>query len=252
MSIQKPMLIHLPHSSLYVPEDVRSSILLSDTELEQEMLMLTDRYTDELFDFPSIQCHKNMVNRIIFDPERFRSDSDEVMAGFGMGALYTRTLDGRTIRRLTDEQREELLRRFYDPYHLELGEKVQKLLEGFEKCLILDGHSFPQVPLAVELDKNPDRPDICVGTSEFHTPGVLSDLIEAFVRRNGMSVKFNSPFAGTMVPMKYYLKDKGVMSVMIEINRKLYMNEETGEKGPGFDAVKDFIHGLIREILKVL
>ena len=248
----KSMLIHLPHSSLHVPSDIRNDILLSDPELEQEMLQMTDRYTDQLFDCTDVEKHKSMVNRIVFDPERFRSDSDEEMARVGMGAIYSRALDGRVLRELTDERREELMQKLYDPYHAELENKTQRLLELFGKCLILDGHSFPQIPLSFELDKNPDRPDICIGTSEFHTPSDLCNLIVGYVKRNGLSVRINSPFAGTMVPMKYYLKDKRVSSVMIEVNRKLYMNEVTGEKSPDFDAVKGLINGLLQEIKKFI
>ena len=63
-----------------------------------------------------------------------------------------------------------------------------------------------------------------------------------------MSVKLNSPFAGTMVPMKYYMKEERVSSVMVEVNRRLYMDEATGEKGPDFEKIKAVIHSLIREL----
>lgn len=250
--MMKPMLIHLPHSSLNVPSDIRKGILLTDEELELEMLMLTDRYTDQLFDCSEVVIHRNVVNRIVFDPERFRSDSDEEMARVGMGAIYTRTINGRQLRKLSDDRREELMQQLYDPYHAELERKAGMLLEQFNKCLILDGHSFPQVPLSFEVDKNPDRPDICIGTSEYHTPEELCRLIVQYMKKNGLSVKLNSPFAGTMVPMKYYQKDKRVSSVMIEVNRKLYMNESTGEKTTGFDTVKSFIGGLLQEILQFI
>lgn len=246
--MMKPMLIHLPHSSLLVPPEIRKDILLNDRELEQEILSLTDRYTNELFDFPGAVIHKSTVNRIVFDPERFRNDSDEEMARVGMGAIYTSTLNGRRLRDLSDSLREELMQQFYDPYHAELERKTAVQLEQFEKCLILDGHSFPQIPLSFELDKNPDRPDICIGTSEFHTPPELTRLIAGYVRNNGLTLKLNSPFAGTMVPMKYYKKDKRVSSVMIEVNRKLYMDEVTGKKSTGFDSTKNFIKGLLCEI----
>ncbi len=250
--MMKHILIHLPHSSLHVPSELRKDILLSDEELEQEMLLLTDLYTDELFECAHVEMHKNVVNRIVFDPERFRSDLDEEMAKVGMGAIYTRTVNGRQLRKLSNDRREELMQQLYDPYHAELERKAGIMLEQFNKCLILDGHSFPQVPLPFELDKSHDRPDICIGTNEFHTSLELCRLIVEYMKGKGLSVKLNSPFAGTMVPMKYYLKDKRLSSVMIEVNRKLYMNESTGEKSMGFDMIKGFINGLLREISKFI
>ena len=71
--------------------------------------------------------------------------------------------------------------------------------------------------------------------------------MENFINGEGMTVKRNSPFAGTMVPMKYYRKDKRVTSVMIEVNRRLYMDEVTGEKLPGFEAVHIFVLNLVRK-----
>jgi N-formylglutamate amidohydrolase len=244
-----PMLIHLPHSSLSIPPDVREDILLGEEELKLEMLKLTDHYTDELYSIPNVESHRNEFSRIVFDPERFRNDEDEVMAKEGMGVIYTHTVDGRRMRSLSESKREELVQRFYDPYHLSLEAKVQKLLDLSGKCLLIDGHSFPRIPLPFEIDKDPSRPDICIGTSEYHTPSELSGFIEEYIKQKGLTVKFNSPFAGTMVPMKYYRKDRRVSSIMIEINRKLYMNEDTGEKSRRFKTVQAMMQGLLRQVL---
>ena len=41
--------------------------------------------------------------------------------------------------------------------------------------------------------------------------------------------------------MAYWRKDPSVMSVMIEVNRKLYMDGTTGEKLKRFNTVRDHI-----------
>lgn len=243
--MSKPLLIHLPHSSLNISEYDRGEILLDDSDLNAELLKLTDRYTDELFDYPGAVIHKNINSRIVMDPERFRSDTDEIMSQFGIGAIYTHSTSGKLIKNISEIRREELMKKYYDPYHEELGSKVEQAINEFGKCLIIDGHSFPEIPLSFELDKSSDRPDICIGTCDFHTPEIHVQTMEDFIKRNGFSVKRNSPFAGTMVPMKYYLKDKRVSSVMIEINRKLYMDEATGEKLAGFEELHRFIACLL-------
>ena len=43
------LVLHVPHSSKHVPAHERHSFLLSDDALEQELLHMTDAYTDELF-----------------------------------------------------------------------------------------------------------------------------------------------------------------------------------------------------------
>jgi N-formylglutamate amidohydrolase len=53
------------------------------------------------------------------------------------------------------------------------------------------------------------------------------DILERNFKEIGYSVKINTPFSGSIVPLGFYKKEKKVISVMIEVNRKLYMNEET-------------------------
>jgi hypothetical protein len=50
-----------------------------------------------------------------------------------------------------------------------------------------------------------------------------------------------------IVPLKYYHENKKVQSLMIEINRKLYMKTENGEaiKTENFHKTKDLIANLI-------
>ena len=42
-------------------------------------------------------------------------------------------------------------------------------------------------------------------------------------------IKINNPFSGSIKPLKY-INDKRVISVMIEVNRYLYMDEITGKR----------------------
>jgi N-formylglutamate deformylase len=250
MQLSEPVLIHIPHSSVHISIRDRQDILLDNSELHTELLKLTDRYTDELFDYPGVIVHKNSNSRIVVDPERFRDDKDEIMAQYGMGAIYTHGYNGRLIKNITEDRREELMIEYYDPYHLELEKKVQLILEEYGRCLIIDGHSFPEMPLSFESDKAVGRPDICIGTCDFHTPEKLIQVMEKYINGKGMTVKRNTPFAGTMVPMKYYQGDKHVTSVMIEVNRKLYMDEATGMKLPSFETVHSFVLSLIRKMIQ--
>lgn len=239
------LLIHIPHSSTAVPEDVRRGILLTDSELAQEILLIADLHTDALFELDGAARIRNEYCRLVFDPERFRDDDVEPMARFGMGAIYVSTVDGRPMRVLSPGDREALMGRFYDPYHAALQKAVDGILAQNGKCLIVDGHSFSSKPLPFEKDQSPNRPDICIGTDDFHTPETLTAQIEGYIARQGMTMKRNSPFAGTITPMKHFRRDRHVQSVMIEVNRRLYMNEDTGEKLAEFEPVRSFIHGLL-------
>ena len=93
-------------------------------------------------------------------------------------------------------------------------------------CLIIDGHSFPALPLPYELNQTAFRPDFCLGTDDFHTSEELVERVETILESCGYSTARDQPFSGTIVPMKYYRKDHRVQSLMIEINRWLYLAED--------------------------
>ncbi len=61
-----PILIHIPHSSTYIPAADREMILLPDTAIEDEILAMTDHYVDELFDVSGYDRHINAIMCIIF------------------------------------------------------------------------------------------------------------------------------------------------------------------------------------------
>ena len=68
------------------------------------------------------------------------------------------------------------------------------------------------------------------------------------IERLGFSVRCNDPFSGSIVPLKFYQAYKRVSSVMIEVNRALYLDEVTGEKSQDFDEVQASISSLLSAI----
>jgi N-formylglutamate amidohydrolase len=231
---------HIPHSSTEIPESYREPFLLSDEKLDREVLRMTDWYTDELFGGDTEGALVFPVSRLLVDVERFENDDEEIMASRGMGVLYTKTHDLRPLRREpTPEEREELLSRYYRPHHEKLERMVDDSLEKLGHALVIDCHSFPSRRLPYEMAAEDDpRPEICIGTDSFHTPAWLRAVAAESFTRAGFSVDLDSPFSGALTPMKHYGKEKRVHSLMIEVRRDLYMDEETGERVPRFAEVR--------------
>ena len=73
----------------------------------------------------------------------------------------------------------------------------------------------------------------------------------SFLNNRGYSTAINAPFTGTLVPMRFYQKDKRVSSIMIEINRGLYMNED-GSRKDRFSGVHADVQALLNAFSKVL
>jgi N-formylglutamate deformylase len=242
-------IFHVPHDSKWIPGEVRNQFVLDDVELEAELCRMTDHHTLELFTsrIPADQIVCASVSRLVVDVERFEDDAEEPMAGRGMGVIYRSTSGlGELRRTITDQEKRVLLERYYHPHHLRLTQTVDSALSLYGKCLVVDCHSFPSHALPYEFDSfGKARPDICIGTDDFHTPpGLAEELIKNFECQR-FSVALNSPFAGALVPMKHYRKNQNVQALMIEVNRALYCDEKTGSKNDNFGEVSR----LIREAL---
>ena len=213
---------------------------------------MTDAFTDELFQAHGVggTVVQFPVSRLLVDPERFENDAQEVMAGRGIGVIYTRSTSGGALRRaLQEPERQALLDRFYRPHHAALTEAAANELSATGRCLILDAHSFPAVPLPWELDQDPSRPDICIGTDSFHTPPALVNAATAACRDLGWTVEIDRPFSGALVPIAFHRRDAKVKSLMIEVNRRLYMDEATGTRGGDFEACRTQVGRLISGIV---
>ena len=133
------------------------------------------------------------------------------------------------------------LEKIYKEYYGAFTKLVDDSLIKNDKAIIIDCHSFPSVPRVYEPEQELNRPDICIGVDEYHTPKELIEILKVQFEKLGYRVEINTPFAGSIVPMDYYKKDKRVISVMIEVNRKLYMNEETFEKVENFSQISKVI-----------
>ena len=209
------IILHIPHASTILPTEVE--FLLGHEALAYEVDAMTDHHTDRLFDLPGAHRCVFPVSRLVIDPERF---IDDPMESVGMGVVYTHTANGEALRAISEKDRLQLINIYYQPHHNALTNMTDACLEEHGRCLIIDCHSFPAQPLPYESDLN--RPEICIGTDPYHTSTSLKDCLSTVFKALGYDVAIDSPFSGTIVPLKHYHLDRRVSSVMIEVNRSLY------------------------------
>lgn len=233
------VVLHVPHDSTAIPEVVRRQFVLDDQELRDELVRITDHHTLEIFrsSIDDRQVIRSPVSRLVVDVERFPEDAKEPMAARGMGAIYRKTTLLEDLRGpITPEEREMLFRNYYKPHHAAFEHTVTRTLAEHGRCLVVDCHSFPDKPLPYELvSSSASRPDICIGSDPFHSRDELISTFCNEFQQAGYSVSINDPFAGAIVPMTHYSKDKRVEAIMVEVNRRLYLKSGTSEKTSNFD-----------------
>lgn len=235
------LLIHIPHSGNYIPND--AIYTASKKVIKKEINKLSDFGTDTIFDLgQDVSYLKFPYNRVYCDVERL-PDELEVMYRCGRGFYYTKTDCGQELRGLDDKEKVKII---FDNYHHSFAKKVNSILDRVGSCTIIDCHSFSDKPFSTDLIQEDNRPDFCLGTDNFHTPDWLIGLIRTGLENEGYSVKINNPYSGTIVPLEFYQKDVRVRSIMIEVNRKLFL----GKKGIPNEDKMEKLNKVIKNIFR--
>jgi len=216
----KSYILHIPHSSTFIPNTIG---FISNEAIQKEIELLTDHCTDTIFNLPNVTKLVTPFSRIFCDVERL-PDNDEPMYKCGRGFYYTHADNGEELRVLDNTCKDFVYKNYYKKHHQKLEKLVKNKLNKYGKAVIIDCHSFSDAPFKTDLIQDTERPDFCIGTDNYHTPQYLIDLVVNGLKSFGYTVGINNPYAGTIVPLKYYGINDNVQSIMIEVNRKLYID----------------------------
>ena len=236
------ILLHIPHSSTSFPSESTHSFM----DLDEEEKLLIDYYTDELFVLR--EQERNICSvvfpycRLYCDVERLVNDPLEDK---GLGISYRRTVDSdylpfeeRSFSRLNEAFK------YYADFHADVSKKIFEMTY-MNKILLIDCHSFSAHPNL--LNPTPPDIDICIGYNDDETrpyTKIIDNIVQYF-KSLGYKVGINEPFSNSKtfpVPVKY-------QSVMIEVNKRLYMNERTLDKIDSFYKLKHDIQSLYNLLL---
>lgn len=216
------LIVHIPHASLRVPRYFIKKVILDKKELKRFNLFMCDNYVDT-FVIPSIKKIKFKYSRIFCDVERFKDDNKEIMAKKGMGICYKKDNKGKRFINYDKKYKEYIISSYYDKHHKKLDDICKRKVLKYGICYIIDLHSFSD-DLVWDLFKIDNTPDICLGVDEDYTDINLLKYTEEYFKSKGYTIKINYPYIGTIVPNYFYgKKDSNIKSLMIEINKRLYM-----------------------------
>lgn len=245
----KQLILHIPHSSTIIP--TKEGCVVDNSVLDEEIMKLTDWYTDDLFRSANEITVKADFSRIFCDPERFIDDDKEIMSKFGMGVLYKKSDDGKSIRKIVPTLRKKIIDGYYWPHHHRLSEAVKDQLTQYSEATIIECHSFSDTPFMRDLDQSHNRPDFCLGTDQFHTPNNYITASVQYFESQGYIAEINRPYQGSIVPLEYYQSNKSVRSIMLEVNRKLYTTDGANEKSDKYMEIKSVVQDYLKLIKNI-
>jgi N-formylglutamate amidohydrolase len=98
------------------------------------------------------------------------------------------------------------------------------------------------------------RADVVPGTRGRSTAdGRIIDLIDSHFRDAGLTVKHDDPYRGGWTTSNYGAPRRGQHAVQIELNRALYVDEQTSEiKKKEFAQLQTLLDQLIRKLGELL
>ncbi|MEJ2227867.1 MAG: N-formylglutamate amidohydrolase [Alphaproteobacteria bacterium] len=167
-----------------------------------------------------------------------------------------------TIARVVNEQEEiyrcqlpvsaalERIERLYKPYHETLKGLLDKARQQFGFAVLIDFHSMP----SYQGDRgNTQKADFVLG-DRFGTscPREMVRAVERYISGLGYKVTLNKPYAGGYITEQYGNPNKGMHALQIEINRALYMDEETLVLRRDFRNVRAHVTQIAERVIEEL
>lgn len=234
----KELIVSIPHAGTDIPKDIRNRILHDDGSLLRE----PDLYTDRIYSIPGPHVLTHPWSRVIGDPNRAPDEIYIEGKKRASGVIMLADCDGQNVFSSDPsiDDMESWVAKFHRPYHEALEKAVGSA------SFLIDGHSMASVGACGHLDPGQMRAEIDIANREYCSCSAETTLffVEYF-RSCGYSVTVNTPYNGRYI-LGTYCSRIGLPGIQIEVNRKVYMNEETLE--PNEAAIKK-LHGEFAELV---
>ncbi|MBO4570342.1 MAG: N-formylglutamate amidohydrolase [Bacteroidales bacterium] len=218
------IILHIPHASRNLPDSFFKNKEGKELLLK-ESSSLIDYFTDELFRPHSANDRRFIMLvpdycRTLCDVERLRNDPLESR---GMGILYGK--GKKRSRFALKEGVDNQLLAYYDDYHA----KAAEIIRSCPFPIIIDCHSFSSHSTElVTMTPEMAAIDICLGFNDDKScpPAELINQVQEYFTGKGYKVALNRPFSNSKT---FDTGGHPCHSLMIEVNKRLYMDEEKTE-----------------------
>ena len=189
-----------------------------------------------------------------FDPaliEGVKRQGHNPRIASGLGVIPRVVANGRAIYRgkLTMSEARARIDEYWVPYH----EQVRRLLDEtkvrFGQAVLIDCHSMPHEAVDAIARAGAKRPDIVIGDRFGASASADAvEYVERAFKRAGLTVVRNSPFAGAYICQAYGRPSRRQHAIQIEIDRAIYMNEQTIRPNNNFKAFQSLLRDVIADI----
>lgn len=171
----------------------------------------------------------------------------------GKGLIWRTTDEGLPIyqRKLSVAEVQARIAQCWQPYHAAVAQAIDAAHARHGYSIHINCHSMPAIASASATDfPGEAHADCVVGDRDGSTAAApLSRLVCEHLKSLGYSVAYNHPYKGVELVRRYGAPQQQRHSIQLEINRKLYMSEETLEISDGFAPLKASLQSLVQLLL---
>jgi N-formylglutamate deformylase len=171
----------------------------------------------------------------------------------GKGLIWRTTDEGTPLyaRQLTVAEVQARIARCWQPYHAAVKAAIDAAHARHGYSLHLNCHSMPAVASRFATDfPGLAHADFVVGDRDGSTASAaVSARIVEHLRGLGYDVAYNHPYKGVELVRRYGDPARQRHSVQLEINRKLYMDENTLALHAGAESLTSHLRSLVGLLL---
>lgn len=259
-----PVMVDVSRSGREYPAEFRSMVPF--TVLHDNVSM----YVDDLWgaapdygatmlyaSFPSFWIDANR-NELDIDAELVEGEwpvpLQPTVSKRGLGLLKSKSRYGEPVheRKLTVEEVMERITKYHRPYYAELKQNIDRMKAAFGFVYHLSCHCMSAVGAPTHPDPGKDRPDFCLGDVNGTTSSrEFIEFVQKTIQSLGYSCTINEPYVGGELNTRFGAPQNGIDSIMVEINKKLFMDVKTFKKKPEFGRVQADIGKVLQAITQL-
>lgn len=263
-----PLVLDSPHSGVNYPQDFCFACDLATLRRAE------DTHVEKLYDFAPalgvawveahfprsyLDANRNTTEvdvTLLDEPWPDPLETDPVTLSkvrLGKGLIWRMTDDGVPIydRPLTVAQVRARIANCWRPYHAAVQGAIDAAHARHGYSIHINCHSMPAVASshATEFPGEAHADFVIGNRDESTSSGALARQISEHLTSSGYSVAYNHPYKGVELVRRYGNPALHRHSIQVEVNRKLYMNEQTLELTNGFAPLQASLRSLVELLL---
>ncbi len=263
-AIAAPVIFDSPHSGNIYPQDFKAiAPLFRLRQLEDGMV---DILYGGVVDFGA-RLLLAQFPRSYIDPNRAVDDIDIDMidsilpfdinpsdkSHMGHGLIWRNYPHKFTMKKmpmydrlLSVQEITNRIEKYWLPYRQILSDEIENIYDKYGGVWHINCHSMPSICGPYINGKNNKKcVDMVLGTLDGHSCSKeFSDLIYHHLKQSGYDICINHPYKGADIVKSYGDPANNRHSIQIEINREIYMDEDTLKPNKHFRKLQDNLNSL--------